>query len=250
VHHRGETQIVASAKGWVADTLEIVSRELIEGPTTLLLYEDWSRGIRRERWIRYGDPLPYSRSTGGPEGAGIFVSNGDTSFPSGVVSRQSFAPTNGLTIECWARLPFTRKLYQNFGIGLSGGDLPDDSTDWISFNPIADLDIQGWNRQRDEQATMHFSGRQILIPFPPDTDGWHRYALQIDSDGSVSFIRDGQLYWRDPQRLATDELPHLNIVLGYRSEETELAHGLLRVYYGSKYLLPGAPSSGSLSLAR
>jgi TolB protein len=238
VRGSGPLTIVASAGGWRADTLELLSVEPVPGPTTLLLYEDWSRGLQTDRWIRWGEPLPYARPTGGPESGGLFVANGDHHYSSGVVSRQAFAPGNGLTLECWARLPFDGRLYQDFAVGFISGPLPEDSAEWVTVDPTVELRIQGPNDQVGPRASLYVQGTLTPIPFPAAPEEWHLYTLQLEPGGSVSVLSDGRFHWRTAPVLDVASLPSLSVLLGYRSVGVELAHGLLRVYYGTRHLLP------------
>jgi DNA-binding SARP family transcriptional activator len=241
VHAPGRTRVVASAGGWVADTLEIESRELVPGPATLLFFEDWTRGLRPERWVAYGRPLPETRATGGPEGAGVFLNNGDRHFPSGAVTQQAFSPRAGLTLEVWARMPFTGKHYQNLAIGLTDHDPPADSVSWMGLGPHIEFWFAGPSFGMSARLIAVVDGTETRLPFPDEPEAWHLYALQLDPNGTVSLVIDGRLYWQSPTRVDLQALGPLRVKLGDRSFETEIAHGALRLYYGSRYVLPRSP---------
>ncbi len=244
----GDVVVTASAGGWRADTLELPSLYPVRGATTLLLYEDWSGGVRPERWIRWGRPMPYARVTGGPEGGGLLVPNGDSIYASGVVSRQAFAPGGGLTVEVWGRMPFDGRLYQDFAVGFSHGKRPEEEgAEWETLRPIVELWVHGPNEQDGAGAWIGLQGRRIMIPFPPDPEEWHLYGLQLERDGSVGVLIDGRFYWRTGPEIDMAALPALNVVLGYRSLGIEVAHGLLRLYYGTKFLLPEVGSDGPVA---
>ncbi|MGD2155053.1 MAG: BTAD domain-containing putative transcriptional regulator [Gemmatimonadales bacterium] len=238
VYAPGRTRVVASAGGWVADTLEIESRELVPGEAALIFFEDWTGGLRPERWVGYGRPLPETRPIGGPEGAGVFLNNGDQHFPSGALSKQAFSPRAGLTLEVWARMPFTGKLYQCLAIGLTDDDPPADSLSWRGLDPHIEFYFVGPSLAKSARLIAFTDGAQTRLPMPDTPEAWHLYALQLDPDGTVSLLIDGRLYWRSPTRLDLQALGPLRIKLGDRSFETEIAHGVLRLYYGSRYSLP------------
>jgi len=251
VHAPGRTRVVASAGGWVADTLEIESRELVAGEAALIFFEDWTGGLRPERWVGYGRPLPETRPIGGPEGAGLFLNNGDQHFPSGAVSQQAFSPHAGLTLEVWARIPFTGKHYQCLAIGLTDDDPPADSVSWMGLN---NSHIEFWfggpNAGQPARLSAFADGTETLLPIPDTPEDWHLYALQLDPDGTVSLLIDGRLYWRSPTRIDLQSLGPLRIKLGDRSFETEIAHGVVRLYYGSRYSLLRSPEGLALGPRR
>lgn len=232
----GATSIIGSAGGWISDTLPLESRELVEVRAPLLKFEDWSRGIVDDRWVVFGEPLPYARPLGGPEGGGVLVSNGDESFTSGVASRRAFAPDQGLTLEAWGRMPFSGQLYQAFGLGLST-ETPNDSADWV-HEPVLQYIVDGLRHGVGPVSSVFLGSRVFRPPAPPEPDRWCLYAFQLARDGTVSIIIDGRLHWRSPEPFPMEGLGPLHVVLGYRSYGAEIAHGPLRVYYGSRYVLP------------
>ena len=239
----GVIGIVASAAGWRADTLELISRPLVEHQLEPAFYDDWTEGLRAEHWIVFGYPLPYARSGGGPQDGGVFVNNGDRSYSSGAASRRSFALADGLTVEVWGRMPFSGRLYENFYLDLLVGPLPPDSTDWASrygSAMILRFGVDGYNgtatllwRRRDSWETARY---------PPEPDSWHRYSLQIEPDGTVSLLYDGELKLRSAHRLPFDSITGVHVGLAGRSYETEIMHGPLAVYRGSKYEVPRSPN--------
>ena len=237
VRSPGSARVMASAAGWRADTLEIASYPLTERHLQPAFVEDWRHSLRSDRWILYGDPLPYTRPTGGPDGGGIFVSNGDESFASGIVSRRKYGLRAGITVEAWGRMPFTGKHYETFSIELWGKPPPADSIDWRpSWDPVfMGLQVNGQSRRAYAMTKQHGYSR---LPFPSDPGSWHRYALQLEADGTVSLVVDSQLQWRSPWQLPVLPDDSVHIGLGDRSLDSEIMHGPLRVYLGAKYLLP------------
>ncbi|HSG81257.1 MAG TPA: hypothetical protein VLC48_03330, partial [Gemmatimonadota bacterium] len=122
--------------------------------------------------------------------------------------------------------------------GFSYGPLPEDSAEWVTVDPVVELRIQGPNEQVGARAFLSFRGVFVPIPFPSTPEEWHLYTLQLEPDGSLSVLIDGRFHWRTDPVLDVAALPSLNVLLGHRSVGAELAHGLLRVYYGARYLLP------------
>jgi DNA-binding SARP family transcriptional activator len=236
----GVIEIIASAAGWRADTLELISRPLVERQLEAVYSEDWREGLRTEDWIVFGLPLPYARSSGGPEGGGIFVSNGDQSYTSGAVSRRSFPLAAGLTVEVWGRMPFSGRHYEDLKLDLLVDPLPSDSTDWASRHTQATIlrfAVAGYRLSAGLQRPK-VSGSLETAPYPAEPEGWHRYALQIEPDGRVSLLYDGALKLHSAQRLPVDSITQVHIGLAGASYNTEIMHGPVAVYRGTKYELP------------
>ena len=231
----GPITVVANARGWRADTLTIESRPLVAADVEPVLIEDWTEGLRPERWILLGEPLPYTRPAGGPDGGGVFVSNGDENYASGVVSRRIFAMDDGLTLEAWGRMPFTGAHYEDYLLQLSSVGPPVDSVEWLDRQTLAIIAFNGHNRL----IRIAAQGQQTELPFPDDVWIWRLYALQVDADGTISLIVDGRLYWQSPVPVDTEEPVHVGVLGTART--SEIAHGPVRVYRGSKYVLPRAP---------
>ncbi|MGD8869186.1 MAG: BTAD domain-containing putative transcriptional regulator [Gemmatimonadales bacterium] len=242
VRDTGEVEIVASAGGWRADTLWVQSRPLVETEIEPVFVEDWTRGVRPERFIVYGVPLPFSRASGGPEGGGVFVSNGDGAFTSGAVTREAYPLAGGLTVEVWGRLPFTGNHWEDFSIGLFSRLPPGDSLDWrdgMGLARVAGFQVHGHDRV--VRVVLGSTNRVVQTTgyFPTNPDRWSLYALQVETDGALSIVQDGRLCWRSAELLPLDSVPRAHVGLGYASRDTEIMHGELRIYLGTKYVIAG-----------
>jgi hypothetical protein len=135
-------------------------------------------------------------------------------------------------------MPFSGKQYQRLGVGLSVAEPPADSREWSDVDPIVNLVIAGPCEEGGAWARVTLAGHWFEVDIPDDPGAWHRYVLQLDADGSVSLHIDGAAHWRSPDRLPPKRMQPLHVVLGYRSVDTEIAHGPVRVYQGSRYVLP------------
>jgi Tol biopolymer transport system component len=229
-------RLIASAGGWRADTLELVSRPLVARAIEPLLVDDWRRGILPDLWLRFGDPLPQTRYDGGPDGGGVFLNNGDDHYTSGVVSRRSFDLRNGLTVEVWGKTPFSGSQWETFMVDLFWTTPVDDGTDWrtAATQRLLTLDASG---ARDS-IVLHGQGTASRIAFPADPSDWHLYGLQVDPGGRVRFVTDGELRWTSPWTLRIGAESAVHIGLRGSSLGAEIAHGTVRVYEGERYMLP------------
>lgn len=92
----GEGTVVARLGGWRSDTLRLVVSGVARQDPAVLLHEGWSSGISARRWVRWGDPDPFTRdlAMGGASPdvgypASALIPNGDESYSSGVTSTKA-----------------------------------------------------------------------------------------------------------------------------------------------------------------
>jgi hypothetical protein len=234
----GSTAIVATTSGWRADTLQVVSLPLVDLPVRTLFAESWRSGILPERWRRFGQPEPYTRSRGAPSGGGLMVNNGDEHFESGLVSAPVFPLADGLTIDTELRMGFTGKLHQVYALALYADPPPDSVLAVGSGSALVEFRVRGPAAGDPGEATITTAERRFSIPLPVGARSWHRYALQLDRDGLVDLLVDDRLYWRAPAGM-TRRLPQAAaLVLTGQSFETEIIQGPLLVAAGVRRRLP------------
>lgn len=237
VREAGPVAIAASLRGWRTDTLRVVSIPLIQRDVAPSFVEDWTEGLRPERWRLFGEPLPTAEPGGGPGEAGVFFNNGDAHFASGAVSDTVFAvDTAGFAVEVYGRMPFTGKLFQTFGLALYPA-ASEDSLDWAEAGPLLEFSVRGPAGEDPAEAWVVARDRQSRVPFPRDPGSWHLYTLQITPDGTVELVIDGTLHWRSTWQLAPTVLEKVRVGLGYQSLETRILHGPVRVYPQPRYFL-------------
>jgi hypothetical protein len=243
----GRAGVTASLEGWRSATIQVEVLPLREGGAPALLSEDWSGGIDDRRWLSFGDPLPYSRTTGFPGGGGVFVNNGDANYHSGVVSAEPLDLSHGLTVEYWAAQPLNGQHFRNLQVGLAkrpttddDGERPDGLASVGHGQP--DLINIAWYRtnsfyQHAEiligEASYH-DGLERL-PLPADVDEWHRYVLQLDSTGLLTVMVDGAPEWRGRSGYDFALPDSAHVVLLGRSLDTEVMVGPVTVYRGARY---------------
>ena len=235
----GTVTVSATAGGWRTASVTLTSLPLLEMDAPLLFEEDWTEGLREAEWRPHGFPHPFVRVTGGPDGGGYFVNNGDDSYPSGAVSLRSFPVTRGLTVTTRADLQFHGGLFQDFSLGV-----------------VADpaIDPNGERRDKDGDLKVNMeavkpftevwlgSRKSVSLPLPDSLTGWRECGLQIGpGDGVVSILFDNQLFWRsEPGFWTPPENGQVFLDLRGRSVDAEVKHGTVKVYAGEKYVLPQA----------
>ena len=235
----GSVELEVALRGWRRRVIPVRSTELQEADVPLLFQEDWARGLPSEVWTQYGSPAPTTYLTGGVSGTGSLAANGDGSFTSGVVSVTEFPFRDGLTLEVWGKAPFTNQHWQDLLFGFEEDTPPVDSL------------VSAWVRDRHRFPDVNVSaydgglGGNYLrpegtrLPIPHDPAEWHRYALQVAPDGTVSLVLDGVLYWRQRYPGPWDPGLSTHIHLGSASVNTDIRHGLVRLWRGERYVVPG-----------
>jgi TolB protein len=238
----GQPTIVASAAGWRADTLTMVSLPLAPLTVEPVLLERWTDGITDSIWRPWGDPLPAARAGGAPGDHGMFLPNGDAFFASGVISEIPLRAANGITVEFDARLRFTGMTNQTLRVALHGQSVDDSLLVSSAVSPIVALVFRGPTADAPGTIAALTRDRRIEIPLPPDVRFWHEYALQLIPGQPLEIVRDGQMFWRSPQPV--ERWPDdLYLEISGQMVETELSVGGLRVYDRPKYRLPQLPPS-------
>jgi hypothetical protein len=236
VRIRGEGSVTVSvtAGGWRTGSVTLASVPLLEREVPVLFEEDWTEGFREAEWKPYGTPHPFVRDTGGPDGGGYFVNNGDEAYSSGAISLRPFPVAQGLTVVTRADLQFRGGLFQDFSLGLAADSIIDPDGEFHDRD--GDLRV---NVEAVEPFTEVWLGpkRALRLPLPEALDGWREYAVQIGpGDGVVSIIFDGNLFWRsEPGFWNPPESGQMFIDLRGRSVGSEVKHGPVRVYGGERY---------------
>lgn len=260
----GETGVVASAGGWRADTVRISVREPEVRATPVVFSERWTEGLRADRWAAFGEPLPSVKrlraddgrfavpaTVSGPRvGAGdpepgaerppsaAFVSNGDENYDSGAVTRRRFDLSSGLTVEFRARLPFSGRRYETLHLGLvEGAPVSGEPHVTLEGSRLEDLTVVKLSRvDAEPRIWVRGAGHERLPPL--ETPGaWHRYALQVEADGTVSWAVDGRIRWRSPEPLMADRPDYARVAVGGRSLHADLLVGPITVRRGVGWAL-------------
>lgn len=261
----GEAAVIASAGGWRADTVRAVVGEPAVRDAPVVFSEPWTDGLREDRWAVFGDPRPAVKrlrspsnsagpfgeaaspraeerardaSTGPPALSSAFVSNGDENYDNGVVSRRRFDLTEGLTVTFQANLPFSGQRYESAMVGLVEA-LPSADRPRVTLGDgsLRDLAVVKLSRaDADDRVWVRGAGESRL-PMLDDPSAWHRYALQIEPDGTVSWIVDGRFRWRSSEPLLADRPDSAHVVLGGRSLHADLLVGPVTVRRGVRWTL-------------
>lgn len=108
----GTANLVISAGGWRTDTVAV---RVVPPHDSLVLHDDWSRGIEPD-FVPYGDPPPMivRDSAGRP----AFWNHGDGNFSNGAYSGRTYSASDGLGIEAVLSLPITMFQWQTEDVDL------------------------------------------------------------------------------------------------------------------------------------
>lgn len=207
--------------------------------------EEWNDSSLTS-WYRIG--WPDSRVVTLPNGAHWFFNNGDGSFESGVVSRQTFETRSGLAVELTVSMPVTDRQWQQLNLGLLSEVDPTKFERARGHNAVPsprgleNLCVVGWPGEnaastsaRRDVAMANAAG-QLSRPLD------HRYLtgrqvsvrLQLFPDGRCGVAFDGQAFLVTPEPTAWHDRANLRI--GGNSKGTTILVGPVRVFRG---VLPG-----------
>lgn len=234
----GSAQLIGSAGGWRADTIDVSVAEVVRTDLAPVFDEDWSAGLDTATWIPIGDPLPYASATGGPDSAGVFVNNGDRNFLSGAFTRRAFSLQNGLTVEVWGRMPFDGNHFQTYSIRILD---PVDARrsqaaaeDWVvdALEALgASLEFNGYSRI----SQLRGPDRLVPLRWPEPSDEWRVYTLQIEPDGTASVRYGDDLAARILGFVRVRPTDSVLVAIAGNTWNTRVEHGRLRVYEGLRY---------------
>ncbi len=233
----GTTKLVASAGGFRADTVVVhVQSQAID----TLLYELWDEGIDTATWKIVGWPEPATVAGAGPDGSAALLSNGDYNWPSGVITREEFDLSRGLTVEFQAYLELTGLHWQELAahvVPLAKAFTPGNEralgSILASFRVIGQSPTVAKSSYSCSEG-MGTGSRAQAWPPPGGDSGWHRFVIQIRPDGYFECYLNGE-------RLGPYEIseplraPRAAVFLGGRSNLTKIYHGPLLVTRGLRY---------------
>lgn len=229
----GPESISVSYPGWrtASFPVEISQPEL--RALTPVWRETWDDGSWRMRWLPFGSPEPRALPvTDGPDFTFALEPRGDQNYASGAMSRRRFATDDGLTVELWSRAPFTRELFQHWGVGLSQRDHdPPLPPNWSHF------DAESWIGISADDSRVRMAGLddRYRIPLPDSTPAWRRYALQISGSGEQVLLVDGRVHVRAHRPAEWVPGDSARIILSGQAIQTEILHGPLTVFEGELY---------------
>jgi len=236
VQDTGQIRVVGSVGGWRADTLEVESRTLSVDPEARLLFEEtWSGGLAGGTWQMFGDPEPVANPGGGPDGTGVLHNRGDENYASGALTELRFPAADGLSVEVWGRAPFTRGLFQTWGL-----DLADDPR----LDPVTGERPPGGRTARVRMmsstedpagvATVIGPASEVSVPVPDDVGEWRLHVLQLHPDGTIEWIVDGRRHASLRSDVPVPDSVH--VAIGGRMVGTTIEHGSVRVWRGLRYV--------------
>ncbi len=232
----GRTEVRATLPGWRSERFWVEVVRLTDSGIRPIFDEDWKAGIRAEAWQLFGSPKPVALPGLSSTGASFFVSNGDQNYLSGAISQESFNAASGLTIEVEGHLPFTGNSFEGWVLGVA-----EESPAWTVAGPrmLATLSFIGPNHS----GVLHGSdGESVDWPMAFDAESWHRYALQVEPDGTTIALMDGAIIGRGPAVVGVPLPPErLMVVLAGSSLDVQIKHGRVQVFEGRKYVLRSVP---------
>jgi hypothetical protein len=204
-----------------------------------------------DNWILFGSPLPQLvNTTGNP--SPCFDNNGDASYNSGAISKNTFDYSNGLTIEtdmyvpanpngCWMEGMFGIAKSTNIGSTTWPGALIHYEYRYSGSLCWADTDPKDEGLLIINILTEDGSGESYSIPNLNDyLNAWHRYKIEVHNDRRVSFYIDDSHIYTSIKSVSLD-YNNMPLLLGSRSS----SYG--KVYHDNVKVYCGVPSIINLS---
>ncbi|MCK5036427.1 MAG: hypothetical protein KAS73_11075 [Candidatus Sabulitectum sp.] len=166
----------------------------------ILFSDDFQSGEIGDEWTFYGDPVSVINSDNGNP-APCFNNNGDSMWPSGIKSRQTFSIKDGLVIQCDIFLschPRGAWVGSSFGIhdpSLTSGNNEPKIVANMSYSYYGELN---WNRPH-LQGILTMSVSRLyrnetnpeLIHMNQWLDCWHTFKIEVSPEGLCSwFVND------------------------------------------------------------
>ena len=218
-NRRGTAEIVASVHGWVSDTLRVI----VEGdrPPELVL-EDRFEEIDETRWSVVGVPSPVVRET--PDGPARWL-RGDGRYTDGLISRDSFALTDGVRLDL--EFSFAPRRHEHGSLTVCildrvsspGVEGPGASRENACFvYPARELEKYDPGRAR-----LMSAGGRDEISLPSAGDGaWTRVTLEVRPDGAPALWINGELMATGALRLQGTDRATWRVRLAGHSAEPPL----------------------------
>jgi DNA-binding SARP family transcriptional activator len=233
----GRVAIVVTAGGWRS-----ASVELAIGPPQwrTVIEEDWV-GPLEDRWVPWGVPRPFvSRS---PTSAWLFP-NGDSTYTSGVYSRQAFAAASGLGMDVVLSTPLTMLQWQYVSLEITAALDETALRTWdhrTASPPTGSARAatrcgltypQGDGRASLRQARLSSPLASASWPMPAWVPTGRAWTLRIQyfPDGTCGFAINGRPAWRDT--LGIEPTAPLRSALDAKSVRTRFRIGSVEVWEG------------------
>ncbi|MCC7001447.1 MAG: AAA family ATPase [Gemmatimonadaceae bacterium] len=206
----GFTWIVGTAGGWRTDSARVMVRAFT--PRTVLR-EDWTGGTDGQ-WRTFGDPAP---SVGRIAGAPAFLPNGDGTWESGAITRDSWPGSRGVGLDASVWLPISLPKFQRLTLDIAGAPTESDIERWQRVRPFGNVKIQtlcavsfpGDEGAQAADIIYVYAGsmKNAFTHRLPNratfySARWHRVRLQLMPDGRCALWLDEQYIGSTPEARA------------------------------------------------
>lgn len=233
----GHARVVASYRGWLVDTVQVVVRP--GGPQTPLLADPLTR-LDTARWAIIGEPEP--AVVPGPDGP-VLSLRGDGRYSDGIMTREPLVIGRGVTVELEFRMRLTRRAQQRLALALAdvpGTERPPARLHRTPRLSAVYLAYPASELLKFDPSTLGVSFRNgyeehVRVPERLPSDEWVHVALQIDASGAVEVFVDRQPVLEPDIRLPTEAVESWHVVVGGAAVDTELFVRNLVVWESLRY---------------
>ena len=232
----GTAPIEVSGSGWIVDTVIVtIGRTSVD----TVLTETFAGTLERQ-FVPYGTPKPFL----GEDSLTPLRLNGDSSFTSGVYSRETFDGSAGLGVEVLASAPLTVNQWQSFGVEFFSERDDERLKQWD--HAIGAMPRTLWRDVALCSAGMPFgegygalerwavatNDGSFALPLAPGQRSGRRFRLQLQlmPDGSCGVAVDSRpVGW---QPAVVPPRGRYRVAMGGMSMWTPIAAGEVRVWRG------------------
>lgn len=189
----------------------------------------WSATIDIADWKSWGEPLPVIKARKGRNDSWALDPSGDGNYSSGITSRFLVDLRQGAAIEFWVKATTSHQYWQSMDVGFSQAATAA-AYEGITQQPVPFVGIH-IGAETDQDYIEYFVGNdRQREAYAPLNDQWHHYRMEVDDDGSVRFLRDGELKFAPESKIDLELFDVRPLVIEGRSYQTDVLLDDLTIY--------------------
>lgn len=181
--------------------------------------ENWEQGINSSIWKSWGNPRPIVVN-GGIGGSKAVNPNGNGTYQSGLTTFRRFTIKSGMNVSAYFNTDQTSIYWQNLVLRLTEKNANeisdtslDDSVTYAYIYVTAESNIQ--------EVRYGVEGESYAEPYNINDDQtFIKYEFKINSDGTVSFYKNGTLKFKTNSRINFTANPSATVTVDGRSYNT------------------------------
>lgn len=235
----GSAIVRADLPGWRSTSLTL---QVTGSPARVAMQEEWDDRWE-ERWIPSGAPRP--RVVVGPGGKRALLNNGDGSYGSGAVTRQSWPAHHGLGLEIQLATPVEQLQFERLHVTLLHGGSALRPMEWdtslalpgpdpaIGSRGLCDLEYPSMEGALGLKRLGFSAGEasmtSVVGPWIRERRWW-TLRMQLMPDGRCAVAINGKPVWMSATPIEVRAA--YRVVLSYAAARPTVFHGPLEIWEG------------------